>query len=286
MPSSATIDSSRVPRRSAPVAEGSRPAALLIPLLLAFGCATPTLQQRAEGGESDAQIELAERLEHGTSGGAEANNEPETKIEPDPEQALVWYQRAAEQGDPRAELKLAETYYSGSGVAVDYAESERWARRAAERGYAPAESFMGGLYRLGAGVPQDYAESIRWYRLAAESGDAAAQFFMGAAYDFGSGVEPDRDEALRWYELAGNQGWGPAQRNAGLLYLPDDPALRDEVLAFKWLVLAASSGDSEADRLVQTMITQLSVEQISQAGSMVAEYREAHGFVAREIAPE
>jgi len=261
-------------------------------LLLALACATPTLQQRAESGEPDAQVALAERLEKGApaeaEGGPDASElDGEAKRDPDPAQALVWYQRAADQGDARAELKLAEWYYAGeAGLAVDYAECERWARRAAERGYAPAESFMGGLYRLGAGVPQDYAESVRWYRLAAESGDAPAQFFMGAAYDFGSGVEPNPKEALRWYELAANQGWGPAQRNAGLLYLQDDPAMRDEVRAFMWLVLAAASGDSDADRLVQQMITRLTPQQISQAGALVAEYREAHGLPAREVAAD
>ena len=136
-----TAPSAQAHSASAVIA-GVRRGALLT-LLLSLACATPapTLQQRAEGGDPSAQIELAEHFENGTPTGPEGDAHPE----PDLEQALIWYQRAADQGDPRAELKLAELYYRGEGVSVDYAKAERWARRAAERGYTPAESLMGGL---------------------------------------------------------------------------------------------------------------------------------------------
>src|SRR5258707_14697617 len=52
----------------------------------------------------------------------------------------------------------------------------------AEQGDVKAEEKLASLYYHGRGVPQDYAEAVRWYRRAAEQGDATAQFNLGLMY--------------------------------------------------------------------------------------------------------
>jgi hypothetical protein len=47
--------------------------------------------------------------------------------------AVVWYRRAAEQGEPEAMLSLASCYATGRGVARNPQESTRWLRQAATR---------------------------------------------------------------------------------------------------------------------------------------------------------
>jgi len=48
-------------------------------------------------------------------------------------QALVWYRRAAEQGDTRAQVALGLAYAQGLGVAQDYIEADKWFDIAASR---------------------------------------------------------------------------------------------------------------------------------------------------------
>jgi TPR repeat protein len=251
----------------------------LMPLLFVLACATPTLLQRAERGDPDAQIELGDSLREAAKAAPQDADSADSESAPDPAEAERWYRLAAEQGDARAEFKLAEIYYAGEGVDVDYVESARWARLAAGRDYAPAAAFMGGLYRLGAGVPRDARESVRWYRAAAEAGDPTSQFFLGAAYDFGFGVQPNAEEAIRWYLLAADQGAVRAQLNLGLLYLQADSGIRDEVSAFVWLRLAAGQGDEKASDSADALLLRLTPEQSSEALERIAEWRRSHGFL-------
>ena len=48
-------------------------------------------------------------------------------------QALVWYRRAAEQGDTRAQVALGSAYAQGIGVVQDYIEADKWLNIAASR---------------------------------------------------------------------------------------------------------------------------------------------------------
>jgi TPR repeat protein len=48
-------------------------------------------------------------------------------------QAVVWYRRAAEQGDIGAQVALGLAYAQGIGVAQDYIEADKWFNTAASR---------------------------------------------------------------------------------------------------------------------------------------------------------
>ena len=51
--------------------------------------------------------------------------------------AVVWYRKAAEQGDVAAQLTLASCLITGRGAGKDGAEAARWLRQAADRLEAP-----------------------------------------------------------------------------------------------------------------------------------------------------
>jgi hypothetical protein len=59
----------------------------------------------------------------------------------------------AQQGDPRAQTRLAQRYADGVGVPQNYARAIDWYRRAARQGYAPAREALAAL-----GVPPVVAE--------------------------------------------------------------------------------------------------------------------------------
>ena len=53
---------------------------------------------------------------------------------PDPAKAATWYRRAAERGEPVAQMNLGEMYALGVGVQRDPVQGLVWLRRAARQG--------------------------------------------------------------------------------------------------------------------------------------------------------
>lgn len=89
--------------------------------------------------------------------------------------AVNWLGKAAAQGDPDAQIKLAAMYREGNGVKRDYAQALYWYREAAARGIADAQFNLGQMIYNGYGVKRDYGEAMSWFRMAAAQGNAAAQ---------------------------------------------------------------------------------------------------------------
>ena len=91
----------------------------------------------------------------------------------------MWYRKAADQGDPRAQSNLGFAYASGQGVTRDLAQAAAWYRKAAEQGHATSQFDLGAMYASGQGVLKDYVEAHKWVNLAASraaTADDRAQF--------------------------------------------------------------------------------------------------------------
>jgi hypothetical protein len=91
------------------------------------------------------------------------------------EQAKIWYQKAADQGYPGAQVGLGNLYEHALGVGKDYGQAKLWYQKAADQGYAEAQFRLGELYRDGLGVLQSYDQAKFWYRKAAEQGNIEAK---------------------------------------------------------------------------------------------------------------
>ena len=81
-----------------------------------------------------------------------------------------------------------------------------WYRKAAEQGNAGAQTRLGWLFARGEGVAEDDSQAVCWFRVAAERGDAGAQLSLGWMYAAGEGVPKDAVQAYAWYNLAAAQG--------------------------------------------------------------------------------
>ena len=154
----------------------------------------------------------------------------------------------AEDGNAGAQTELGERYNSGStGVDRNYTEAVVWFQRAAEQGFPPAQAAVGRAYYYGQGVPQDNRAALTWYRLAAEQGYAPAQFRLGSVHANGVGeVRRNDEEAARWYSLAADQGYAAAQHNLGVMYLDGRGRPQDSVAAVRWIRRAADLGEPNA----------------------------------------
>ena len=137
----------------------------------------------------------------------------------DPAQAAAWFRKAADQGDPDAQLALARALRSGDGVAADPAAALRFARASADAGNTDAMLLAGDLLN-----PQDaplargyYQRALGLIRAKADRGDAQSALTLGLMYARGQGLAPDPVEGFAWMLVAGQHGLPGLQRFALLI---------------------------------------------------------------------
>jgi TPR repeat protein len=192
--------------------------------------ALPLLQQLAEQGNAPAQFHLAQMYRDGQ--GVTQNND----------QALIWYRKAAEQGQVEAQNYLGWFY----SAAQDYSPAVAWYRKAAEQGYAEAQYNLGWLYAKGRGVAQDDKQAVDWFSKAAQQGYADAQFNLGWMYAKGLGVTRDDGQAIILFGKAAQQGYADAEFNLGLMYAKGLGIAKNDKQAIAWFQKAAQQGQQDA----------------------------------------
>jgi TPR repeat protein len=84
--------------------------------------------------------------------------------------AVTWYEAAAQAGVASAQLKLANAYVAGAGVARDPTQAQRWYFRAAQQGLPDAELALGLLFIGGVAGTADPAEGYKWLLIAERAG--------------------------------------------------------------------------------------------------------------------
>lgn len=104
----------------------------------------------AEGGDKDAQQIISFMYSLGASG-----------VDQDPDEALKWYQRAAEQGDSISQVNLGVLYASGNQIPMDRVKAYMWLHIAAKAG-----SVEGKEFRDTVAVAMSKAEISRAQKLA------------------------------------------------------------------------------------------------------------------------
>ncbi|KAJ3723510.1 HCP-like protein [Lentinula guzmanii] len=121
--------------------------------------------QAAHLGYTQSQYKLGQCYEYGT-----------LTCPVDPRRSIAWYTKAAEKGDPEAELALSGWYLTGSEGVLKQSDHEAylWARRAANKGLSKAEYAVGYYAEVGIGINQDIEFAKRWYMRAAAQGNKRA----------------------------------------------------------------------------------------------------------------
>ena len=158
------------------------------------------------------------------------------------EEAVIWYRKAAEQGDPRAQNNLGICYERGNGVAADLKAAVRWYRQSAEQGNAIAQGNLGLCYELGKGMTKDWAAAVIWYEKAAEQGYPHAQYRLAECYRFGKGRKKDDQAAVKWYEKAAEQGHASARGRLGECYYKGRGVSQNYDRAVYWYLKGAEQG--------------------------------------------
>jgi uncharacterized protein len=192
--------------------------------------AVPHLEVAAEAGDVDAMYYLGEshRIAHmGMT-----------------REALAWYQRAAEHGEPYAMLRLHQGGACRLGDVCPEGGDD-WRQAALEVTLPKAEEgdpgAMGVLFDVynALGQPE---ETVSWLERASEAGHVESQYRMGHLIHDGYGDFPSeaerREEAESWYRRAAEGGYPPAMSRLSALLSQRERHAE----AWEWRIRASEGG--------------------------------------------
>lgn len=162
---------------------------------------------------------------------------------------------------------------------MDYAQAIEWYKKAADHGDPDGEFALGVSYALGHGAAVDYAQARRWLTAAANQGQVEAQYDLAIICEQGNGAPPDRDLAAHYYQMASDQGMAKAQYRYGLL-LAKGASVGDRIAAYQWLALAKDSV-RESSEALNGVKKSMSQAEIAQAEQDIANWRAARGHDKR-----
>lgn len=142
---------------------------------------------------------------------------PRTDAAPVLRNAIAELQVAANTGNTRAMLYLAEAAWKGYGMAPNPQQMQAMLARAAATNdllarFDVAFALMNGTY-----VPKDEAQAFVLFQRNAEQGQAVSQNNIGVMLRDGRGVTPDPLAALTWFTIAVRNNYAVAERSRALL---------------------------------------------------------------------
>jgi WD40 repeat protein/TPR repeat protein len=208
----------------------------------------------AEQGDSFAQLLVGYAYDRGLGVGR------------DPDAAVGWYRRSAEQGDPLGQAALGMAYWVAEGrrTRQDVQQALLWNQRSAAQGHPVGQWNLGNMYSQGIGVEKSAKTALCYYLTAARAhipdfacearvpssprweGDPAAINSVGWSLDHGEGHEQDEKAAFVYFLQAANQGDTVAQANVGLMLLHGRGVRQSLSQGREWCRRAADLGHEEA----------------------------------------
>ncbi len=147
--------------------------------------------------------------------------------------ALAWYQKAAEQGHVKAQVKLGLMYDKGIGVPKDEHQAVKWYLKATEQGHESAKSL---LFRVA--IKSFNKQAVDWLHKTAKQGDATAQSLLGFVYE----------SLWKKYRQGGSEG-----------------VSQDIVTAYMWINIATANELEMAADVREEISQEMTKEQIAEA---------------------
>ena len=105
-----------------------------------------------------------------------------------------------------AQYNIGFMYQNGEGVQKDFNQAVKWFEKAADQGDVQAQYSLGMMYLN----EKDYKRAPYWFKQASNQGNAQAQYNLGMIYFNGEGVKKDYKRAAEWFSLSCNGGFKEA----------------------------------------------------------------------------
>ena len=189
--------------------------------------------------------------------------------------------QAAEQGNVDAQIRVANMYRNGYGVAKDSVKAMAFCRKAAEQQEKVAYACMANMFYKKEGVSNEVDQAIIWslksikignfddaiylryinkenenifqtffqrVRKSADLNDASAQLVMATLYRYEvlGKSEDNKVQAVRWARMSAEQGYIQGQNFLGSLYKDGYEVPQDLAQAASWYLKGANQGDASA----------------------------------------
>lgn len=154
---------------------------------------------------------------------------------------------AVVQHDYESQYELANCYLDAEGVPYDANEAIKWYQKAADAGFPPAINALGICYCRGLAVRENLVKGYELQLKSAEKNCRIAQWNTAYNYLHACGVEENQEEGYNWMLKAANGGIAPAQCALGRYYLQGKYGMKKSAYhAKKWLKRAIESGSLDA----------------------------------------
>ena len=160
--------------------------------------------------------------------------------------AKYWLEQA--QNNPNTDYMLGCMYFEGKGVSTDAKIAENYFEKAKNNGNVSAMVKLAEMYLTPERVGTNGLEAISLYEKAAQNGVSLAQFRLGYFYQTGLIVDQDYEKAREWYDKASIAGNSMAQNNLAMLLEAGLGGAKDFKRAYDLCCEAAKAGVSNAKK--------------------------------------
>ncbi|KYJ85588.1 tetratricopeptide repeat protein [Sulfurovum riftiae] len=169
--------------------------------------------------------------------------------------ALDAFYVLAKEGHPKAQFNVGLIYANGKGVNKDRYQAMVWYRKAAEQGNTAAQYNLAKLIaqRPDKEDPRALEQIKYWYEKAAEGGRKEAINDLALLYLEGKGVKKNKLKAFELFKKAAEMGDSAAQLNVALMYAWGEGLPNDKIKAYKNLKKALSQGRTEASAYLERL---------------------------------
>jgi TPR repeat protein len=180
--------------------------------------------------------------------------------------AFPYFRKAAIQSHPAAQFIVALAYHEGRLVERDEEQCKKWMLASAEQGYSNAQFSVAARYYLAS----DLNNAFLWFKRSAEQKHSGAELNIASMYYVGEGTTKDLQQAMYWYQRAAEHGESSALRMIGSMYGSGVGVEKDPMASYAYLQAAASSGNEQASLEVAKAAALLSEEQKLEASRRVS----------------
>lgn len=189
--------------------------------------------------------------------------------------ARKWISLALGHGDGARSVNAIGLTYE-TGPETDLNEALKWYQKAAEMGYSEAQYNVCRLTAQGLVSPADYKRATDWCSTLAESGDPWGEYGLARMLEEGVGTQPDLKKAAEWYKKSAEQGNPAAQFSLAAMYSQGKGVQKDLVEAYKWATIAGAKKHPEARDFMESLTVLMTRKQISSAQSLALKWTQEH----------
>lgn len=202
---------------------------------------------RALAGDINAMSTLGYNYQHGLK-----------NLSLDLEEAIKWYEMAAEHNDPNAMNNLGLMYKNGEGVKQEYKKAISLLKQSSNLNNKYALSNLAYMHLFGQGTEKNPNKAIELYIKSGEAGFPKGYYRAANQYYIGENVPKDLNKAIELYKKAADKGHTQAQYWLHKSIIRINTGASELLLAGEYLAKSSKAGHDYAIKDLDSYIKKCS----------------------------